>query len=82
MIRGAKGHWNINWTTPRRRHTSTTCHVAVPAGEPLTSHMGTRSPALSLGRLRRAPTDPQKPLPAQPSHQEACTRDLTIGKHR
>jgi hypothetical protein len=53
-----------------------------PPGSPPIGHMGTRSPALSPGRLRRAPTDPQKPLPAQPSHQEACMRDLTVGKHR
>jgi len=52
-----------------------------PPGNPYRPHENL-SPALSTGRPRHAPTEPLKPLPAQPRHQEACTGDFTIGGHR
>ena len=52
-----------------------------PPGNPYRPHENP-SPALSTGRPRHAPTEPLKPLPAQPRHQEACTGDFTVGGHR
>ena len=52
-----------------------------PLGNPYRPHENP-SPALSTGRPRHAPTEPLKPLPAQPRHREACTGDFTVGGHR